>query len=42
MKKGGGTEVAAKELGADEHLFIKTLVMENDQKALFIILMHGD
>jgi len=38
----GGTEVAAKELGVDEHLVIKTLVMEDDQKAPFIILMHGD
>ena len=38
----GGTEVAAKALGVDEHLVIKTLVMEDDQKAPFIILMHGD
>ena len=38
----GGTEVAAKELGVDEHLVIKTLVMEDDQKVPFIILMHGD
>jgi Cys-tRNA(Pro) deacylase len=41
-EEGGGTEVAAEELGVDEHLVIKTLVMEDDQKALFIILMHGD
>jgi len=41
-EEGGGTEVAAKELGVDEHLVIKTLVMEDDQKAPFIILMHGD
>jgi len=26
----------------DEHLVIKTLVMEDDQKTPFIILMHGD
>jgi Cys-tRNA(Pro) deacylase len=38
----GGTEVAAKALGVGEHLVIKTLVMEDDQKAPFIILMHGD
>jgi Cys-tRNA(Pro) deacylase len=38
----GGTEIAAKELGVEEHLAIKTLVMEDDQKAPFIILMHGD
>ncbi|MBE9546888.1 MAG: Cys-tRNA(Pro) deacylase [Proteobacteria bacterium] len=38
----GGTEVAARELGIDEHLIIKTLVMEDDRKAPLIILMHGD
>ena len=41
-EEGGGTEVAAKALGVDEHLVIKTLVMEDDQKTPFIILMHGD
>jgi Cys-tRNA(Pro) deacylase len=38
----GGTERAAKELGVQEHLVIKTLVMEDDEKKPFIILMHGD
>jgi len=38
----GGTGTAAKELGVDEHLVIKTLVMEDDEKKPFIILMHGD
>jgi Cys-tRNA(Pro) deacylase len=38
----GGTETAAKALNVDEHLVIKTLVMEDDQKSPFIILMHGD
>ena len=38
----GGTRVSAKELGVDEHEVIKTLVMENEQKAPLIILMHGD
>jgi Cys-tRNA(Pro) deacylase len=38
----GGTEVAARELGVDEHLTVKTLVMEDEKKAPFIVLMHGD
>ena len=38
----GGTEVAAKMLEVDEHLVIKTLVMEDDQKRPLIVLMHGD
>jgi Cys-tRNA(Pro) deacylase len=38
----GGTEVAARELGVDERMAIKTLVMEDDRKRPFIILMHGD
>ncbi len=38
----GGTEVASRELGVAEHLTVKTLVMEDDSKAPFIILMHGD
>jgi Cys-tRNA(Pro) deacylase len=38
----GGTEVAARELGVDEHLTVKTLVMEDDRKSPFIVLMHGD
>jgi Cys-tRNA(Pro) deacylase len=38
----GGTERAAKELGVEEYLVIKTLVMEDDEKRPFIILMHGD
>jgi Cys-tRNA(Pro) deacylase len=38
----GGTEVAAKALGVDEHLTVKTLVMEDEKKSPFIILMHGD
>lgn len=38
----GGTEVAARELGVDEHLTVKTLVMEDDGKSPFIVLMHGD
>jgi Cys-tRNA(Pro) deacylase len=38
----GGTEIPAEAFGVDEHLVIKTLVMEDDQKTPFIILMHGD
>ena len=38
----GGTAVSARELGVDEHAVIKTLVMEDDGAAPFIILMHGD
>jgi Cys-tRNA(Pro) deacylase len=38
----GGTGTAAKEFGVDEHLVVKTLVMEDDQKVPLIILMHGD
>jgi Cys-tRNA(Pro) deacylase len=41
-EEGGGTETAAKALDVDEHLVIKTLVMEDDQKRPFIVLMHGD
>ncbi len=41
-EEGGGTETAAKALGVDEYLVIKTLVMEDDQKRPFIVLMHGD
>jgi len=38
----GGTRVAARALGVDEHRTIKTLVMEDDRKVPFMILMHGD
>ncbi len=38
----GGTAVSARELGVPEHAVIKTLVMEDDQGAPLIILMHGD
>jgi Cys-tRNA(Pro) deacylase len=38
----GGTAVSARELGVDEHVVIKTLVMEDDRKQPLIVLMHGD
>jgi Cys-tRNA(Pro) deacylase len=42
FEEKGGTEVAAEELGVEEHLVIKTLVMEDDKGGPFLILMHGD
>jgi Cys-tRNA(Pro) deacylase len=38
----GGTTVAATVLNVDEHLVIKTLVMEDDKGHPLLILMHGD
>ena len=38
----GGTTVSARELGVDEHVVIKTLVMEDEQKQPLIVLMHGN
>lgn len=38
----GGTAVAARELGIDEHTAVKTLVMEDENRSAFLILMHGD
>jgi Cys-tRNA(Pro) deacylase len=38
----GGTNASARELGVDEHLIIKTLVMEDEGKTPLIVLMHGD
>ena len=38
----GGTEVAAGALGVDEHQVIKTLVFEDENRAPFLLLMHGD
>jgi len=38
----GGTKVAARELQVDEHMTVKTLVMEDNDKRPLIILMHGD
>lgn len=38
----GGTAVAARELGVDEHKVIKTIIMEDETKEPFIVLMHGD
>ena len=38
----GGTAVSSRELGVDEHIVIKTLIMEDDRKQPLIVLMHGD
>lgn len=38
----GGTAVSSRELGVDEHLVIKTLVMEDERKRPLLMLMHGD
>ena len=38
----GGTAVSARELGVPEHDVVKTLVMEDETRRAFIVLMHGD
>lgn len=38
----GGTRVAATALGVDEHLVVKTLVMEDERGSALLVLMHGD
>ena len=38
----GGTAASSRELGVDEHIVIKTLVMEDEDRQPLIVLMHGD
>ena len=38
----GGTAVSARALGVDEHAVVKTLIMEDDARKPFVVLMHGD
>jgi Cys-tRNA(Pro) deacylase len=38
----GGTSTFAAEAGLDEHVVIKTLVMEDESRRPFVVLMHGD
>jgi Cys-tRNA(Pro) deacylase len=38
----GGTAASARALGVDEHLVVKTLVMQDDALRPLIVLMHGD
>ena len=41
-RKGAVTRAAAMEVGVDEHIVVKTLVMETGEGDPLIILMHGD
>ena len=38
----GGTAVSSESLGVPEHEVVKTLVMEGEDRAPLIVLMHGD
>lgn len=38
----GGTKVSSQKLGVDEHIIIKTIVLEDETKKPLIVLMHGD
>lgn len=38
----GGTAMSSLELGVEEHVVIKTLIMETETKLPLIVLMHGD
>ncbi len=38
----GGTRVSARELGVDEHVVVKTLVLQEETGRLLLVLMHGD
>jgi Cys-tRNA(Pro) deacylase len=38
----GGTAVSALALGVEEHAVIKTLVMQDEEGAPLLVLMHGD
>jgi Cys-tRNA(Pro) deacylase len=38
----GGTAVSSRALGVDEHVIIKTLVMEDERRQPLVVLMHGD
>ncbi|MBU9148738.1 aminoacyl-tRNA deacylase [Burkholderia multivorans] len=38
----GGTGESARQLGVDEHIVVKTLVMEDEHARPLIVLMHGD
>ena len=42
FKERGGTNSAANYLGVDEHIVIKTLVFEKEDKEPILVLMHGD
>ena len=38
----GGTEHSAASLGLDEHMVVKTLVMQDQDARPLVVLMHGD
>jgi Cys-tRNA(Pro) deacylase len=38
----GGTAESARALGVDEHAVVKTLVMQDEDGAPLLVLMHGD
>jgi Cys-tRNA(Pro) deacylase len=38
----GGTAASSRQLGVDEHIIIKTLIMEDERKHPLVVLMHGD
>jgi Cys-tRNA(Pro) deacylase len=38
----GGTAESAQQLGVDEHVVVKTLVMQDERAQPLVVLMHGD
>ena len=38
----GGTGESARQLGVDEHVVVKTLIMEDEDAKPMVVLMHGD
>lgn len=38
----GGADASARHLGVDLHHVVKTLIMEDESRAPFVVLMHGD
>jgi Cys-tRNA(Pro) deacylase len=42
FQKDSVTEAAARDIGVDEHVVVKTLVMETGDGKHLIVLMHGD
>ncbi|GGX12612.1 Cys-tRNA(Pro)/Cys-tRNA(Cys) deacylase [Pigmentiphaga litoralis] len=38
----GGTSESARQIGVDEHMVIKTLVMEDETTRPLVVLQHGD
>lgn len=38
----GGTAVSSRELGVEEHVVVKTLIMQDEHAKPLVVLMHGD